>query len=75
MAAEIIYPQSKPIQKNDGEEILTNEYFRIDFQDRLPLSELKRRAAIKSRLESQFELWAMEEQHRLCTLSLQYLRL
>ena len=51
-------------------EILTNEYFRVDLQDRLPVGELKRREAIKERLESQFRLWETEEQHRLCTLFL-----
>jgi hypothetical protein len=48
-------------------EVLTNDYFRVDLQDRLPVSELKRREAIKERLESQFQLWETEEQHRLCT--------
>jgi hypothetical protein len=55
-------------------EVPTNEYFRVDLQDRLPVGELKRREAIKERLQSQFALWETEEQHRLCTLSLYCLK-
>jgi len=67
MSAEIFCPQPKPIHREDGMEVITNDYFRVDLQDRLPVSELKRREAIKERLESQFQLWETEEQHRLCT--------
>jgi hypothetical protein len=55
-------------------EVLTNEYFRVDLQDQLPVGELKRREAIKETLESQFRLWETEEQHRLCTLFLECLK-
>ena len=49
-----------------GEEVMeisSNDYFRVDLQDRLPLGEVKRRLAIKERLESQFERWQSDEQY------------
>jgi hypothetical protein len=50
-------------QLETGMDVLTNEYFRLDLQDRLPAEEVQRRQKIKARLESQFERWQTQEQH------------
>ena len=45
------------------EMVATKEYFRVDYQDRLPKSEIRRRHSIQERLETQYKHWQAYEQH------------
>lgn len=47
-----------------------SDYYRVDYQDRLPPDEVQRRQLIKERLETQFKQWEEQEQYRQYPLSL-----
>lgn len=46
-----------------NEVLATKEYFRVDYQERLPKSEVQRRQSIREWLESQYQHWQAHEQH------------
>ena len=45
-----------------AEVLATREYFRVDYQKRLPESEVRRRKSIRESLERQYEHWKVYEQ-------------
>jgi hypothetical protein len=52
------------------DEIPPSEYFRIEYQDRIPACEKIRRNEIKKKLEEQFETWQMSDQRCQCQNSI-----
>ena len=54
--------QDMAITSKRNEVLATREYFRVDYQERLPKSEVQRRQSIRESLERQYEHWKVYEQ-------------
>ena len=57
------HTQNTATMSEKEEVVATKAYFRVDYRDRLPESEVQRRLSIQERLETQYKQWQTYEQH------------